>query len=395
MTAAADRLMVLVPDRITDILIKGEYQPNYYNPGELFAEVHLVTTTDDRPDLALLQRTVGAARLHVHNIPEAPALIAQDWRRWWKKPLRDWAAPGVALAREIRPKLIRCHGADWNSYLASRIRKRSGTPYVVSLHINPDVNPVRRYTNTPLSDDQRRHNEFFEYIEAEGLTNADLVMPVYEPILPYLSRLGVDRVEVCYNVLNASHLREKTSYARNGPFRIISVGRLIKEKDPRHIIAAVSALPGTELTIVGDGAERPNLERHVRELAVDDRVRFLPAVPNDALCAMLPEFDLFAIHTEYWELNKSLLEALLTGLPVVMNQRQGPAVPELGRAPIVRFVANTPNGYRDAIQQLMDDDAARESLGRTAFVYAQSHWSPAVAEAKVVDIYRRYMRAAA
>lgn len=386
--------MVLVPDRITDILVKGEYQPNYYNPGELFSDVHLVTTTDDRPDLGMLQRTVGRAELHVHNVPEAPALIAQNWKRWWAKPLRDWAAPGVALARDIRPQLIRCHGADWNTYLASRIRRKIRIPYVVSLHINPDVNPVRRYTTKPLNPEQQRHNEFYDYIESEGLTHADLVMPVYEPILPYLKRLGVKPVEVCYNVLNANHLREKTSYARSGPFRIISVGRLIKEKDPRHIIEAVAAISGVELTIVGDGSERANLEQRAKQLAVTDRVRFLPAVPNDELCAMLPGFDLFAIHTEYWELNKSLLEALLTGLPVVMNRRQGPKVPELEVADIVRFVADTRDDYCHAFRELINDDAAREALGRRAFAHAQRHWSPAVTEAKFVEIYRRHMRAA-
>lgn len=386
--------MVLVPDRITEILIKGEYQPNYYNPGGLFSEVHIVTTTDDRPDLSLLQRTVGNARLYLHNVPDAPSLITEDWQRWWKKPLRDWAKPGVELARAIRPQLIRCHGADWNTYLASRIKKKLGVPYVVSLHINPDVNSVRRYLKPPFSEDQLRHNAFFDYLESEGLTNADLVMPVYQPILPYLNRLGVKRVDVCYNVLNADFLREKTSYARTGPLRIISVGRLIKEKDPRHIIAAVATTPGTELTIVGDGAERPSLEQLASDLKVTDRVRFLPAVPNDELCAMLPAFDLFAVHTEYWELNKSVLEGLLTGLPLVMNHRiSGPPVPELAGADFVQFVDNSVEGYTAAIRLLMSDDGAREALGRRAYRHAQSHWAPALAETKVVDIYRRFLSA--
>ena len=62
-----NRLLVCVPDRITDILVKGEYQPNYYNPGEFFDEVHILMTNDDRPDLQALQRTVGRARLFTHN----------------------------------------------------------------------------------------------------------------------------------------------------------------------------------------------------------------------------------------------------------------------------------------------------------------------------------------
>lgn len=389
----AERLMVLVPDRISDILVKGEYQPNYYNPGELFDEVHIVTTTDDRPDLAQLQRTVGRARLHVHNVPEQPALIGGNWRRWWKQPLRDWAKAGVTLARQIKPQLMRVHGADWNIYLAARIKRALGIPYVVSLHINPDVNPVRRYLSGNLTPAQQQQNEFFEYVEHEGLRRADLVMPVYESIVPYVRRHGVTRVEVCYNVLNADYLRKKTSYRRGQPFRIVCVGRLIKEKNPDHLIEAVAQLPEVELTIVGDGPERPRLEALARDLGCGPRVLFRPAVANDELCALLPSFDLFAVHTEYWELNKSVLEALLTGLPLVINRRTGSPVPELADADFVQFVDNTTAGYRDAITALMRDDAAREALGRRAFAHAQAHWAPARTEQKVVDIYRRVLTA--
>ena len=387
--------MVIIPDRISDILIKGEYQPNYYNPGELFDEVHIVTTTDDRPDLDALQRTVGRAKLSVHNVPEQPQLIAENWQRWWKKPLRDWARPGVELARHIKPQLIRCHGADWNGYLAHRIKRAQGVPYVMSLHINPDVNSVRRYLKPPLSEAQRRQNEFFEYVEHTGLRSADLVMPVYEPIVPYLKRHGVERVEVCYNILNAPFLRAKTDYSWSGRFRIVCVGRLIPEKNPSHIIRAIAQLPDTELTVVGDGPERPALEQLSRDAGVADRVHFRPAVANDELCAMLPSFDLFAVHTEYWELNKSVLEALLTGLPLVINERQGEPVPELRDADFVRAVANSTEAYREAIRSLMADHAGREALGRRAFAAAERRWSPAVTERKVVEIYRATAKPAA
>lgn len=387
--------MVLVPDRITDILVKGEYQPNYYNPGELFSEVHLVTTTDDRPDLSQLQRTVGRARLHVHNLPENPLLPSQNWRRWWKQPLREWARPGVELARRIRPQLIRVHGADWNGYLASRIRKALAVPYVLSLHINPDVNPVRRFVAPQLTEVQQQHNAFFEFVEGAGLRNADLVMPVYRSILPYLERHRVTRVEVCYNILNSPHLKQKTDYSVSGAFSIVCVGRLFRDKNPAPLIQAVAELPGVELTIVGDGPERANLEQMARESKAAARVHFRPAVENDELCSILSGFDLFAVHTEFWELNKSVLEALLAGLPVVINRRQGPPVPELAGADFVRFVDNTTDSYRGAIDSLMRDDAARAALGRRAFAHAQQHWAPAVTERKVVDIYKRFMRLAA
>src|SRR5262249_1411491 len=151
-------------------------------------------------------------------------------------------------------------------------------------------------------------NAFFEYLEREGLVNADLVMPVYEPIMPYLARHGITRARVCYNVLNGDHLRKKASYRLGAGPRIILVGRLLDDKDPTPIIRAVASIPKVELLVVGDGPKRGALERLVAELGVADRVKFAPAIANDDLCRMLPEFDLFAVHTEYWELNKSVLE---------------------------------------------------------------------------------------
>ena len=191
--ASSKRLLVIIPDRVTDLLVKGEYQPDYYNPGRLFDQVHILSTCYDEPDLEALQRTVGDAELHWHTLPEQPVLISSKWQKWWKKPLRDWAAPGVRLAKEIAPHLIRTHGADWNTYLASRIKARLGIPYVTSLHINPDINPVRRYVGTDPTEAQKSQNAFFEYVEHQGLINADLVMPVYEPIVPYLQRHGVEQ----------------------------------------------------------------------------------------------------------------------------------------------------------------------------------------------------------
>lgn len=262
------------------------------------------------------------------------------------------------------------------------------------MHINPDVNAVRRVITPEPSAAERRRNAFFDHLEGAGLRGADLVMPVYRPILPYLARHGVTRVEVCYNILSP-RLRPKTDYRRSASFRIVCVGRLIPEKNPTHLIRAVAAMRDVELTIVGDGPERPALESLVQTLGVAPRVCFRPAVPNDELCDLLPTFDLFAVHTEYWELNKSVLEALLTGLPVVINRRAGPPVPELEHADFVEFVANSTDGYAAAIRALSTDDAAREALGRRALAHARAHWAPDVTEAKVVGIYRRLMRPAA
>ncbi|AMW35883.1 glycosyltransferase [Haematospirillum jordaniae] len=385
-----NRLLVIVPDRISDILVKGEYQPGYYNPGDVFEEVHILVTNDDRPSLADLKRTVGRATLFVHSYPDNLNLV--NCRPPWLRNirLRKWAKGGVDIARSVKPQLIRCHGSDWNTYLASRIKAVLGIPYVVSLHINPDINPVRRIVKPHLTVDEKRHNAFYEYVEYSGLHDADLVMPVYKPIVPYLKRLGVERVEVCYNVLNNNYLRVKSDYALHSPARVIYVGRLFEEKNPDNIMRALVRLSGVVFTIVGDGPIRPRLEQLAVDLGIADRVVFRPAVANDELCELLVEQDVFAVHTEYWEISKSVLEALLTGLPIVINRRLGEPVPEL-EGDFVHMVENSEEAYFQALNQLLTDQEGRAALGRRALAHARANWDPAITEARYAGIYRSFL----
>ncbi|SBW10865.1 putative glycosyl transferase, group 1 family protein [uncultured delta proteobacterium] len=382
------RLLVIIPDMITDILKKGEYQPLYYNPGEFADEVHLLLTNTDTPPLGDLQRTVGKARLFLHNLPVREAWASSRLSFLTSSRLKRWAQPGVELARNIQPDLIRCHSADWNAYLAARIKKEIGIPYCVSLHINPDTNPLHRHFPA-VTAAQKRRNAFYEFLEGEGLRGADKILPVYKPILPYLERHGIpeDRIQVAYNILNIYHLSEKTSYEPHHPFRLVCVGRLFDLKNPDNIIKAVAAIPDTVLTIIGDGPARPALESLTAGLGISDRVVFIPAMENDALCGFLPEQDAFVVHTEHFEINKSVLEALLTGLPVIINRREGAQVPEFEEGEFVWLVENTPEAYQKAIQIIMDNDDSREALGRKAYAHSRERWAPRKTEAEYVAIY--------
>ena len=382
-----NRLMIIVPDKISDFVSKGEIVERYYNPGNMFGEVHLVMTNDDVPDPVALQKMVGDARLFLHNLPDSRKVFVRTlgWRPWLLGP---WVERALSLAQAVRPTLIRCHGALLNTFAAASIKQKLGIPYVVSMHINPDEDVrgrargwVKRVVTWVQQD-----------IERIGLLNADLVMPVYRPIVPYLQRLGVTRYEVCYNSLNPTHLRRKDDYRLHDPVRVISVGRQFEDKNPENLIKAVAQLPNVRLTLVGDGPYHAHLKRVAEQCNCVDRVEFVPSLPNDELCRRLPDFDIFATHSEYWEISKSVLEPLLTGLPVVINRRLGAPVPEL-TDDICLLMQNTVEGYRQALQRLIADGDYRERLGRTAYTHAQTHWSPAVTEAKFVAVYRGVLEA--
>ena len=375
-----DRLMIVAADRPSAWIDKGEVIDRYFNPGNLFGQVDLVLLNDDRPDPAALRRLAGDARLDVHNMSSPRGLLR---RSLGYRPalLRGWASGVVQLAQAIRPQLLRCYGTGLNAYAASEVRRRLGVPYVVSLHINPAEDVFAR-----AGARDRIVLSALRAVERLGLRQADLVLPVYKPIVPYLEGLGIDRYEVAYNMLNAASLAPKQSYELGAPARVISVGRQFAEKNPVNLVHAIAERDHTSLTLVGDGPEHQRLARLAGDLA-PDRITLHRSVDNSRLCEMLTEHDIFATHTEYWELSKAVLEAMLAGLPVILNRRHGRPVPEL-TTDICSLVEDSPSGFGQAIDRLLADHAEREALGRRAAEHAWRTWSPEVTEGRYADIYR-------
>jgi glycosyltransferase involved in cell wall biosynthesis len=228
-------------------------------------------------------------------------------------------------------------------------------------------------------------------VELATLTHADMVLPVYESIVPDLKEMGVVKFQVAYNSLNPDFLREKEDYALHDPVKVISTGRQLRKKNPDRIIRAIAHMPGLHLTLVGDGPLHEYLQDVAAMCEAQDRITFHRAIPNDELCDMLPDFDIFAAHTEYREISKSVLEPILTGMPVVINRRKGEPVPEL-QGDFVITVDNTVEAFRDAFTKLTENDDFREQLGRKAYAHAQELWAPADMEARFAEIYRSVMK---
>lgn len=380
---AGERLLVLVPDAVSDLIAKGEVVERYYNPGDLFGEVHLVLTNDDRPDPSAVQPMIGTAALHIHNLP------TPSFRRTfgWQPPLiRDWTRAGLDLAGEIRPALVRTINNFIEGYLASEIKRAYGTPYVVSLHGVWDRDCL-------VSWEDRLLHRFRKKFEQRALRDADAVIAVYEPIIRYAQELGAGRVELIYNVLADGHLEPKAGYELARPVRLITVNRQRLEKNPENIIRAVSELD-CEYLVVGDGPYHERLEALAHDLGCADRVRFVRAIPNAELSASYKDFDLMVSHCDYWGVSKTLLEGALVGLPIVVNHH--PLVPILDyEGGWVRLCENTVEGYRRAITELVENRAEREALGRRAGEHARRFFAPSEMEQRTTELYRSVIRAPA
>lgn len=375
------RLLVIIPDALSALVRKGEITDRYYNPGNLFQEVHILMTNDDRPDPAAVQKTVGEAGLYLHNLPMPDFRHSLGWQPWF---LKSWVEQGMSLTQNVRPQLIRTHGNTVNGYLAAQIRNRLGIPLVVSLHNHPDAD--RRITPWWPGWRARLVLEFYRRFEPETLSAADCVIIVYESQRGYAIRNGARDVRLIYNIVNPFDLRPKVDYQLHDPPRVISVGRQMHGKDPQHIIRSIVGLD-VKLTLVGDGTCHEPLKALTQALGLGGQVKFIKALPNDALCEQLSDYDIFAVHCDYWGIPKTVIEAMLVGLPVVVNRRHPEPTPELD-GDWVLTTENREAAYRRALSQLLADHEQRAALGRRAYTYAQDLFAPHKMEQKVVDLYR-------
>lgn len=171
--------------------------------------------------------------------------------------------------------------------------------------------------------------------------------------------------------------------------RLLFVGRLTRQKGVDLLLRALAKLPsGIALDVVGDGDERAALEALALELGVSQRVRWHGAQPGDAL----PDFYRRAMALVVSSVDEGLglvaVEAQLCETPVVALASGGLIdVVEHGVTGLL-VEQRDPAALAGAIATLAALPDRGASLGRAGRERALSHFAPAVAARRYLDIYR-------
>lgn len=134
--------------------------------------------------------------------------------------------------------------------------------------------------------------------------------------------------------------------------------------------------------MVGTGDLHEQLKNLAQALRCDTRCRFTPALPNEQVLAAMREADIYVFN------QKTIIEAALTGFPIIVNARPMEAKDEPSGEWLIR-AADSRDGYLAAMKRLLHDKSEREQLGRAAYSYARKFWAPEKLEEQVVEVYRQ------
>ena len=111
---------------------------------------------------------------------------------------------------------------------------------------------------------------------------------------------------------------------RDGPFRILMVGRLVPEKAPLILIQAVDQLVRSgvrvDLRFVGSGMLEDRLMMEVRDRGLDQYVTWLGSLGQHQIPAWYQWADVFCLPSFQEGLPVVLMEAMATELPVVTTR---------------------------------------------------------------------------
>lgn len=107
---------------------------------------------------------------------------------------------------------------------------------------------------------------------------------------------------------------------------VLFVGRLLVHKGVDDLLVAAAALRPrlpVHLVLVGEGPQRPALERRVEALGLRDAVAFTGYLTGDDLAAAYAAADLFALPSRSEGFPTVLLEAMAARLPIVTTGIRG------------------------------------------------------------------------
>ena len=309
------------------VLVSGIWPPDVGGPSshapalaaallEAGHEVEVVTTADVAPEsrpypVRWVARSRPAPLRHLAVVREV-ASAARDADRVYATTMVRRAALGAALAR--RPLVVKLVADE-----AFERERRSG-------RFDGSLEEFQAARGGP----RRR---LLRATRTVALRRAERVL-VPSAYLRGIARgwgLAPERVEVIPNPAPElpqlpSREEARAALGVTGP-ALATAGRLTAQKALPDALQAIARVPAVELLVLGDGSERPALEREAETLGVSDRVRFLGAGTRDDVLRLFRAADAVLVTSAWENLPHTVVEALAVGTPVIATAVGG--IPEV------------------------------------------------------------------
>lgn len=189
---------------------------------------------------------------------------------------------------------------------------------------------------------------------------------------------------------------QELSAARNGPVKIISVGRIEEDKGHRFILNALINILQQGLCfqwdIIGSGNYESKLKQEITKHNLNHLITFHGNIPNEQLPKYYANSDIFVLHpitTLYAEeaFGVAFAEAMSCGLPVLATNTGGiPFVVKNNQTGILVDQKNIKQ-LTHALRRLIDSKKLRKEMGNAAVRHINNNFSNEVVALKYLKLW--------
>ena len=211
-------------------------------------------------------------------------------------------------------------------------------------------------------------------IQTQAYRLTDLILPTCPGIAQQLQeRFSVPetRIMILPNSVDCDRIKQyKTERFDHAAFTdsavpvVITAGRLVYQKGVDVLIKAMGLLRERmrfRVVILGEGPERPNLERLTVQQGLADRVFFLGFQQNP--WRFIGRAAVFVLASRYEGFGNVLIEAMACGIPVVTTAAPfGPEYIVAGHNCGLLVPVEDPPALAYAVEQVLTDEALRTQL---------------------------------
>ena len=237
---------------------------------------------------------------HRHPIPAMRVAWATG-RRFLGELVEGW-----------KPELVYAHHTAASGYVAWRLRRRYGLPYVVTDHDFEEITDCERYPG------RRR---LFDQVSGEAGRMVAISHRMESDLVRLFPQIRSVRVANGSDPIPASIAAAPRPPELQGKRIVCSVGMFYPRKGFPGLVRAFEPVarqhPEAELRIVGDGADRAKVERAIADCRLEGRVRLLGAQSHAAALQEIAWCDVFALVG--WDEPQGVVfaEAMSAGKPIV------------------------------------------------------------------------------
>lgn len=237
-------------------------------------------------------------------------------------------------------------------------------------------------------------------MDARALRRVDAIQTMNPWMTDYARSLNENRdVDIRYAPpgIDAQRHQPLSSTERLCTPYILCVGRL---EDPRkHIgmlLEAYALLPTAmrdrvELVLAGSSAPPDAFQQRLRQLGLQQRVRYIPKPAPDALLDLYQHASVFALPSDEEGFGVVLIEAMACGVPVVATRCGGPDGIVTDGEEGFLVPRNDAEAMSARLATLLDDPRQNAAMGAAARATIERRYDERIAGAVVIDMWERLL----